>query len=166
MVVFLHPTRHILTHVTIRFPPSAGVIALIDWRPRPPAHLAGGFLLGAGLRRSRLGMTLSPAVPIQHGMSQPPSSSPPAKPKLTAQERRARKAARLKMIRLRMTIGRESDHRGIATPAAIGAALGMPAAEATALLTRKQWRDGDVALLGAAAVRLGVQVERSGSYGP
>ena len=55
---------------------------------------------------------------------------PPAKPKLSAQERRAREADRLMMIRLRMTIGRELDDRGITTPAAMAEALGMPAAEA------------------------------------
>jgi saccharopine dehydrogenase-like NADP-dependent oxidoreductase len=57
-----------------------------------------------------------------------------------------------------MAIGRELDERGITTPAAIGAALGMPAAEAAKLLSRHQWRQGDVALLEAAAARLGVQV--------
>jgi len=57
-----------------------------------------------------------------------------------------------------MAIGRELDDRGITTPAAIGQALGMPAAEAAKLLTRHQWREGDVALLQAAAARLGVQV--------
>ena len=57
-----------------------------------------------------------------------------------------------------MAIGRELDDRGITTPAAIGEALGMPAAEATSLLTRHQWREGDVARLEAAAARLGVQV--------
>jgi hypothetical protein len=81
---------------------------------------------------------------------------PPAKPKLTAEERKARTADRLKMIRLRMTIGRELDDRGITTPAEIGAALGMPAAEASKLLTRHQWREDDVALLEAAAARLGL----------
>jgi hypothetical protein len=55
-----------------------------------------------------------------------------------------------------MAIGRELDDRGITTPAAIGEALGIPAAEATKLLTRHQWRDGDVALLQAAAARLGI----------
>ena len=40
-------------------------------------------------------------------------------------------------------------------------ALGMPAAEATSLLTRHQWREGDVARLQAAAARLGVQVPGS-----
>jgi hypothetical protein len=36
-----------------------------------------------------------------------------------------------------MAIGQELDERGITTPAAIGAALGMAAAEATSLLTRR-----------------------------
>ena len=83
---------------------------------------------------------------------------PPEKPKLSIEERRVRQADRLASIRLRMVIGRELDERGITTPAAIGAALGMPAAEATKLLTRHQWRDGDVASLETAAARLGVQV--------
>jgi hypothetical protein len=43
------------------------------------------------------------------------------------------------------------DNRGIIDPAKIGAALGMPAAEATKLLNRHQWRDGDVARLQARA---------------
>ena len=87
-----------------------------------------------------------------------PPPSPPEKPKLSAEERRARHADRLTTIRLRMLIGRELEDRGITTPAAIGEALGMPAAEATKLLNRHQWREGDVALLQAAAARLGVQV--------
>jgi hypothetical protein len=57
-----------------------------------------------------------------------------------------------------MAVGRELEDRGIITPAAIGAALGMPPAEASKLLTRSQWRKGDVALLEAAAARLGLQV--------
>src|SRR5215213_8388263 len=82
---------------------------------------------------------------------------PPAtKPKLSAQERRARQEDRLAALRLRMAIGRELDERGIADPAAIGAALGLPAVDAAKLLTRHQWREGDVALLTAAAARLGV----------
>ena len=79
---------------------------------------------------------------------------PPAKPKLSARARRARQEDRLAALRLRMAIGRELDERGIAAPAAIGAALGMPAAEATSLLTRHQWREGDVAQLEAATARL------------
>ena len=83
---------------------------------------------------------------------------PPEKPKLSIEERRGRQADRLASIRLRMAIGRELDERGITTPAEIGAALGMPAAEAVKLMTRHQWREGDVAQLEAAAARLGVQV--------
>ena len=93
-----------------------------------------------------------------HGMSLPPDLSPPAKPKLTPEERRARQDDRLTTIRLRMLIGRELEDRGITTPVAVGAALSMPAREATSLLTRHQWREGDVALLQAAAARLGVPV--------
>ncbi|WP_165982373.1 hypothetical protein [Dankookia rubra] len=88
---------------------------------------------------------------------QPPPSSP-ATPKLKPEERRARQADRLTTIRLRMLIGRELEERGITAPTAIGEALGMPAREATSLLTRHQWREGDVALLQAAATRLGVHV--------
>jgi hypothetical protein len=61
-------------------------------------------------------------------------------------------------VRLRMTISRELDERGLATPVQIGEALGMQAAEANSLLTRRQWREGDVARLEVAADRLGVQV--------
>jgi hypothetical protein len=57
-----------------------------------------------------------------------------------------------------MAIDRELDDRGITTPAEIGTAVGMPAAEAVKLMTRHQWREGDVARLEAAAARLGVQV--------
>jgi hypothetical protein len=62
------------------------------------------------------------------------------------------------LIRLRMLIGRELEERGITTPAAIGATLGMPAAEAAKLLRGHQWREGDVARLQAVAARLGVRV--------
>src|SRR3954447_3771755 len=88
---------------------------------------------------------------------QPPPSSP-VKPKLSAEERRAREADRLKTIRLRMAIYRALDEREITTPAAIGEALGMSASEAVKLLNRRQRREGDVELLQAAAARLGVQV--------
>ena len=81
---------------------------------------------------------------------------------MSAEERRLRQEDRLASIRLRMAIGRELDDRDITTPAAIGEALGMLPAEATSLLTRRQWREGDVALLQAAAARLGVQVLNGG----
>jgi hypothetical protein len=88
----------------------------------------------------------------------PPVPSLPEKPKMSAAERRLRREDRLKTIRLRMAIWHELDECGIITPAEIGVALGMPAAEAASLLTRHQWREGDVALLEAAVARLGVQV--------
>ena len=104
-------------------------------------------------------MTADTALAYRNGMSMPPDhppSSPPAKPKLSAEERHARQADRLKTIRPRMAVGRELEDRGIITPAAVGTALGMPALEATKLLIRHQWREGDVALLEAAAARLGL----------
>ena len=88
---------------------------------------------------------------------------PPPKPKLSAEEQRIRREDRLKTIRLRMTIGRHLDDHDITTPAAIGEALGMPVAEATKLLTRHHWREGDVALLQGAAARLGLTTETKGS---
>ncbi len=91
-----------------------------------------------------------------------PPSPPPAKPKLSAAERQARQADRLTTIRLRMAIYRVLDDRGLASPAEVGEALGLPAAVATGLLARHQWRDGDVALLEAAAARLGVKVPGAG----
>ena len=83
-------------------------------------------------------------------MSLPPDQpppSPPAKSKLSAEELQARQADWLKTVHLRVTIGRELEDRGITDPRAIGKALGMPAQEATRLLTRRQWRKGDVALM-------------------
>ena len=107
-------------------------------------------------------MTPPAAATTYHAMSlfpdPPPPPSPPPKPKLSAEERRLRQEDRLKTIRLRMTIYRYLDDHGITTPAAIGEALGMPAAEAASLLARNQWREGDVALLEAAVARLGLQV--------
>jgi hypothetical protein len=80
------------------------------------------------------------------------------KPKISSAERRERDADRLQTIRLRMLVGQALHDRGIITQAAIGAAIGMPTAEATKLMTSKQWRASDVALLEAAAMRLGLLV--------
>jgi hypothetical protein len=91
-----------------------------------------------------------------------PSPASPPKPKMTLEERRAREADRLASIRLRMASDRELEERGITDPHAIASALGMPVAEATKLLTRHQWREGDAALLETAAARLGVQVPKLG----
>src|SRR4051812_33558417 len=97
-------------------------------------------------------------------MSLPPDdpSPPPPKPKMTAEERRARQTDQLRRIRFRMMIGRELEDRGITTAAEIGAAFGMAPAEATALLSRSQWREGDLLLLKDMAARLGLQVPELG----
>jgi hypothetical protein len=101
---------------------------------------------------------MNTAAAYRPSMSLPPDQPPsPAQPELTPEERRARQADRLITIRLRRLIVRELEGRGITTPAEIGAVLGMPAAEATKLLRGHQWREGDVALLQAAATWLGVQ---------
>ena len=57
-----------------------------------------------------------------------------------------------------MLIGRELEDRGVTTPYGIGQALGMLTEEATRLLTRRQWREGDVERLQAAAARMGLTV--------
>jgi hypothetical protein len=88
--------------------------------------------------------------------NQPPSS--PVIPMLARQEHLAREVERLRAIGLRTAIGQELDYRGIVDPATIGAVLKLPALEAERLLKRYQWREGDVALLEAVAVRLGLQV--------
>ncbi|SDB74824.1 hypothetical protein [Belnapia rosea] len=90
---------------------------------------------------------------------------PPTKPKITPKEGGRRATDRLKSLRLGMAIGRELDDRGITTPAAIGDALGMPPEAAIALLGRKLWREGDVALLEATAARLGVWIPEPASDG-
>jgi hypothetical protein len=77
---------------------------------------------------------------------------------MSAEEKRVRLAERVITIRLRMAIGQKLDDRGITTPASIGEAIGMQPAEAFRLLRGHQWREGEVALLEAAAARLGVQV--------
>lgn len=69
-----------------------------------------------------------------------------------------RQAERLLAIRLRYTINTHLEDRVITTPAAIGVAVGLPAAEAVGLLTRRQWRSGDVAALQAVAGRLELAV--------
>jgi hypothetical protein len=119
------------------------------------------------MRRSSVTTTVPPLVGVTpatvattwHGMSRfPDQPSPPAKPKISAEEWRIRQADRLTSIRLRMAIYRYLDDHGITTPVEISTALGMPAAEAASLLARHQWREGDVAQLEAAVARLGVQV--------
>ena len=69
-----------------------------------------------------------------------------------------KQAERLTAIRLRYSINTHLEDCGLTAPAQIGAALGLPATEAVGLLTRRQWRAGDVAVLQAVADRLGLQV--------
>jgi hypothetical protein len=69
-----------------------------------------------------------------------------------------RQAERLMAFRLRYTISTHLEDQGLTTSAAIGAATALPAAEAVGLLTRRQWRAGDVTALQAVADRLGLQV--------
>jgi hypothetical protein len=82
----------------------------------------------------------------------------PAKPKLSAAERRARQEERLAGIRLKVLIGQELDTRGMTDPAAIGALFGLPPGEADKVMRRHQWRDGDLAKLQAAAAALGLSI--------
>ena len=69
-----------------------------------------------------------------------------------------KQADRLAAIRLRYTINTFLDDQSITVPADIAQAVGLPAAEAVRLLTRRQWRDGDVAALCAIAERPGLGV--------
>ena len=82
------------------------------------------------------------------------------KPKLPPAEQRRRRDERTAAIRLRFTIRRNLDDRGITTSTGIGEALGMSATEAQSLLSQHQWREGDVALLEAVAVRLWLNTEK------
>ncbi|SDB74634.1 hypothetical protein [Belnapia rosea] len=63
---------------------------------------------------------------------------------------------------LREALRHELEARGISTPETIGDALGMPPDEAIVLLKRDRWKEGEVALLEAVAVRLGMQAPEPG----
>jgi hypothetical protein len=75
---------------------------------------------------------------------------------------KAQQAERLLAIRLRYTINTHLDDQGVTAAPAIARAVGLPAAEAVRLLTRRQWRAGDVAALQAVAARLGLDVPLDG----
>ena len=75
---------------------------------------------------------------------------------------RDKQADRLIVIRLRYCLNTHLEDQEISTPAAIGAAVGLPGAEAVRLLSRHQWREGDVAALQAVAGRLGLEVPLDG----
>lgn len=80
-------------------------------------------------------------------------------PGITKQDHQAE---RLQAIRLLYTINTHLEDEGIATPTAIGAATGLPPAEAVRLLTRRQWRAGDVEALQAIADHLDLVVRLDG----
>jgi hypothetical protein len=90
-------------------------------------------------------------------MTQPPDH-PPATPGISNPEHRARQRERLASVSLRLAILRKLNERGISTPAEVGEALAMAADEAVKLLNRRNWREGDAAMLEAVAARLGVAV--------
>jgi hypothetical protein len=71
-------------------------------------------------------------------------------------------AERPAAIRLRFGINTHLDDQGITAPPDIARAVGLPAADAVRLLTRKQWRDGDLAALQAVAARLGLDIPLGG----
>ncbi len=80
-------------------------------------------------------------------------------------EQARHRAEGLAVIRLRYRINTHLDEQGIATPADLAKAIGLPAAEAAeaaGLLRRKQWREGDLAALRAVADRLGLEVPLEG----
>ena len=77
-------------------------------------------------------------------------------------EQARRRAEGLAAIRLRYCINTHLDEQGIATPAGLAQATGLPAAEAAGLLRRKQWREGDLAALRAVADRLDLAVPLEG----
>ena len=60
--------------------------------------------------------------------------------------------------RLRMAIEAELERRNVSDPSEIAAILGVPSREADKLLRRNRWKEGDLALLQAAAARLGLTV--------
>jgi hypothetical protein len=76
--------------------------------------------------------------------------------------KREHQAARLQAIRLRYCINTHLDEQGVTVAPDIARAVGLPRAEAVSLLTRRQWRDGDVAALQAIAHRLGLEVPLDG----
>ncbi len=77
-------------------------------------------------------------------------------------EQARHRAEGLAAIRFRYCINTHLDDRGIATPAGLAQATGLPASEAAGLLRRKQWREGDLAALRALADRLGLEVPLEG----
>ena len=76
--------------------------------------------------------------------------------------KRAHPTERLRTTRLRTCSNTSLDAQGLTTPPDIARAVGLPTAEAQRLLTRRQWREGDVAALQAIAAQLGLEVSLEG----
>ncbi|TDG29557.1 hypothetical protein [Paracraurococcus ruber] len=68
----------------------------------------------------------------------------------------------LQAIRLRYSINSHLKDQGITTPAQVSAATGLPPAETARLLSRRQWREGDVVALKSIAAHLGLEVSLEG----
>ena len=68
----------------------------------------------------------------------------------------------MKAARLRTAIRQGLERRGIIKRAEIGAAVGMREEDARPLLGRSAWRRGDVELLEAVALRLGLHPGKAG----
>jgi hypothetical protein len=65
------------------------------------------------------------------------------------------------VYKLRYAIGTALDAQGVTTASAVGEALGMPAEAAVSLLSRKRFREEDLAQLEAIAARLGIEIAGS-----
>ena len=61
-----------------------------------------------------------------------------------------------------MAIRQGLEHRGIIKQAEIAAAIGIQEYDAKNLLRRNEWRKGDVELLEAVALRLGLYPGKAG----
>ena len=85
-----------------------------------------------------------------------PRDDTPARPRLPVEELRRRERERIEALRLREIIGRELDERGIADPTELAAVFGLSPTDADRLPRRNQWREGDLALLRAAAASPGL----------
>jgi hypothetical protein len=76
--------------------------------------------------------------------------------------RKAHQAERLFAIRLRYCINTHLDEQGLTAAPDIARVVGLPPFEAARLVTRRQWREADVAALQAVAGWLGLEVPLEG----